>query len=328
MEGRKDFAKALTDKLELLLGKIRHNDEIDEQLTRIHKKGKCSTREVILAGSVATNMATIEADDDVDSYVRQLGSGNDSGKPTPSQFSPGISANHSMKRRSPKSHSPERKNFNASVPSIMSQSCAIATSAYYNNGFAPPPGSFGSQTITPKIGNRTLPPYFSDCDTSGIASMATTNLSAPSTSSIEKQRAAIFQKARELSSAAATQSPRIGGSSKRRTGHDFSSLPRPKKGETLGESFAGLTVEPKLTIGYRENDIPFVAHIPYRQISFKEFRKYFSISSKNKKQFFFKTRCEDQSAPYQLLLVDDDSTILPIFEGKITAECKSLSDSD
>nr|CDQ01677.1 BMA-AXL-1, isoform b [Brugia malayi] len=45
-------------------------------------------------------------------------------------------------------------------------------------------------------------------------------------------------------------------------------------------------------------------------------------------RFFFKSDCEDCSAPYQWTIIDDDCAVLPIFEGRITAECRSCSESD
>uniref|UniRef100_A0A0K0CV89 Regulator of G protein signaling domain protein n=1 Tax=Angiostrongylus cantonensis TaxID=6313 RepID=A0A0K0CV89_ANGCA len=83
-----------------------------------------------------------------------------------------------------------------------------------------------------------------------------------------------------------------------------------------------------MTISYKGTDgVPVVAHVPasVRGITLKEFRRHFSISSHANVQFFFKSTCEDGSAPYQLLLVDEDSAYLPVFEGKITAELKRMS---
>ncbi|EYC42557.1 hypothetical protein Y032_0527g2969 [Ancylostoma ceylanicum] len=73
--------------------------------------------------------------------------------------------------------------------------------------------------------------------------------------------------------------------------------------------------------------VPVVAHVPVAPggLTLKEFRRHFSISSHANVQFFFKSTCEDGSAPYQLLLVNDDSAYLPIFEGRITAELKRIS---
>lgn len=45
-------------------------------------------------------------------------------------------------------------------------------------------------------------------------------------------------------------------------------------------------------------------------------------------RFYFKTRSADGSAPYELLLVEDDAALLPVFEGCVSAECRCASDSD
>ena len=45
-------------------------------------------------------------------------------------------------------------------------------------------------------------------------------------------------------------------------------------------------------------------------------------------RFFFKAKCLNNDAPYQLLKVEDADALLPIFEGQIAAECRSLSDTE
>uniref|UniRef100_A0A915CWF0 DIX domain-containing protein n=1 Tax=Ditylenchus dipsaci TaxID=166011 RepID=A0A915CWF0_9BILA len=182
----------------------------------------------------------------------------------------------------------------------MSQSAYVCPNSNRQNkmGFAPPPGS--AQThhqIAPQL--KPKDGYCeNDEDTSGIGSMTThftsTYFSDHSTNSYNKQRAAVFKKARQLSSAQGA-GQQIAQRNKRRTGvQEFSqsSLPRPKQNDASLPSPSA----PKMTISYK----------PCR--------------------FFFKTSCEDGSAPYQLLLVNDDSAILPVFEGKISAECRSLSE--
>ena len=44
-------------------------------------------------------------------------------------------------------------------------------------------------------------------------------------------------------------------------------------------------------------------------------------------RFYFKSECEDGSAPYQLELICEDSAVLPVFQGKISAEVKYYSGS-
>lgn len=45
-------------------------------------------------------------------------------------------------------------------------------------------------------------------------------------------------------------------------------------------------------------------------------------------RFLFKSECEDGSAPYQWTIATEDSMVLPVFEGRITAECRNMSESD
>ncbi|CAJ0919109.1 unnamed protein product, partial [Mesorhabditis belari] len=85
---------------------------------------------------------------------------------------------------------------------------------------------------------------------------------------------------------------------------------------------------PPITITYKAADgVPIVAHVPLlgHSLTLREFRKHFSISSQLGYQFFFKSECEDGSAPYQLLRICDDAALLPIFDGKISAEIKQTS---
>uniref|UniRef100_A0A914GWA3 DIX domain-containing protein n=1 Tax=Globodera rostochiensis TaxID=31243 RepID=A0A914GWA3_GLORO len=112
-------------------------------------------------------------------------------------------------------------------------------------------------------------------------------------------------------------------------------MSRPTHHNAFGRQHAQQLSSPsssKMAICYRDisgDGVPVVAHVPQRPLTFREFRHYLSISSKDRRQFFFKSTCEDGSAPYQLLLISDDVTFLPVFEGKVSAECHApLSDSD
>jgi len=82
-------------------------------------------------------------------------------------------------------------------------------------------------------------------------------------------------------------------------------------------------------ISFREGDNPpRVAFVNRVALTFREFRRHLSIPSRNNLQFFFKSQCDDGSADYVMLLVSDDSAIVPVFEGKVMAEGRSLSESD
>lgn len=39
----------------------------------------------------------------------------------------------------------------------------------------------------------------------------------------------------------------------------------------------------------------------------------------------FKSPCDDGTAPYQWTVIMDDQTVLPVFEGRVTAECRDAN---
>uniref|UniRef100_A0A915B5I5 DIX domain-containing protein n=2 Tax=Parascaris TaxID=6254 RepID=A0A915B5I5_PARUN len=309
-EGRRAFANLLIEKLNVLSARRKRNDVMSQQLRDIESR-KCSAREVV--NEIDPNAG--EEEDELERYVRQR-MADDSSKPSPSYHSPDSLNAHSLRfrRRSPKSSSPERFHYYTISPAMHA---SYSGNPYGSNGFAPPPCGRHTRQMSaaptkPISRERYDLKSMAIYDTSGIESMAPSSVSERD----DAQRAAVFQKARLLSSGVA------GGSSMRKSAHrhhDFSSLPRTRGGDAKST----------MTISYKEKGrVPMVAHVPAHPITFKEFRKYLGISSRCNLQFFFKTTCEDASAPYQLLLVNDDSALLPIYEGRVTAECKSLSDSD
>ncbi|KAK6731880.1 hypothetical protein RB195_007999 [Necator americanus] len=84
-----------------------------------------------------------------------------------------------------------------------------------------------------------------------------------------------------------------------------------------------------LTLTLRENgQPPMVAKIPSEMITLVKFRRIFGISRAENKRFLFKSTCEDGSAPFQWSLITDDNAVLPLFDGKITAECRHFDESD
>ncbi|VDM69005.1 unnamed protein product [Strongylus vulgaris] len=84
---------------------------------------------------------------------------------------------------------------------------------------------------------------------------------------------------------------------------------------------------PPLTLVLRENgQPPMVAKIPSEIITLAKFRRIFGVSRTENKRFLFKSTCEDDSAPYQWSLVTDDDAVLPLFDGKISAECRHFND--
>ncbi|WKX89351.1 hypothetical protein Q1695_008752 [Nippostrongylus brasiliensis] len=86
---------------------------------------------------------------------------------------------------------------------------------------------------------------------------------------------------------------------------------------------------PPLTLMLREaGQPPMVAKIPNEMITLAKFRRTFGISRTENMRFLFKSTCEDGSAPFQWSLITDDEAVLPLFDGKISAECRRLTDSD
>ncbi|KAI6241471.1 DIX domain-containing protein [Aphelenchoides fujianensis] len=85
-----------------------------------------------------------------------------------------------------------------------------------------------------------------------------------------------------------------------------------------------------LTLSYKDDvtGVPFVARVEKRPLVFRDFRRHFGIPLTSSKRFFFKSECEDGSAPFQYTVIVDDSAPLPVFEGRITAECRSVHDAD
>ncbi|KAL3998127.1 DIX domain family protein [Acanthocheilonema viteae] len=312
-EGRRAFAALLIEKLNVLSARRKRNDVMSQQLRAIESH-KCSAREVV--NDVEPTAA--EEDDELERYVRQR-MADDSNKPSPSYHSPDSLNAQSLRfrRRSPRSSSPER--FRQYVASPIAN-VFYSSNPYSANGFAPPPISRHNRitNVNPAVlkGARCDMKSMAIYDTSGIESMAPSSVSERD----EAARAAIFQKARMLSYGGCVSSSSFGRRSSHKQHHDFNSLSRSRGG-----------TDPKqlVTISYKEKGrVPVVAHVPTHPITFREFRKYLGISSKSSLQFYFKTACEDGNSPYQLLLVNDDATILPVYEGRITAECKSVSDSE
>ncbi|KAK5966917.1 Axin protein pry-1 [Trichostrongylus colubriformis] len=204
------------------------------------------------------------------------------------------SANRSPRHSalSPRPFSPERAKSGSNTMGVMSMS--VSSYPRSVNQFAPPPlpNTFNTSGVYYKESrnsSHTAPIY----DSSGVESMAPSAFSDNSRGS--------------------RRMPMIppGLSTPRKTRRSL-----PSAGQQL------------MTISYKGIDgVPVVAHVPISPagLTLKEFRRHFSISSHSNVQFFFKSTCEDGSAPYQLLLVNDDSAYLPIFEGRITAELKRIS---
>lgn len=284
-EGRRTFAGVLCKKLNRLQTRRERNDETERQLRDIENR-KCTARELI-STSEAVHVATCDDDDDVECYLERMR--EDSLK---------TSANRSPCHNvlSPRPFSPEhdrkKPDCNTSGSSFGMRSTLISSYSRSTNQFAPPPLPYTFNTSgiyykETRSGNQTAPIY----DSSGVESMAPSAFSDTSGGS--------------------RNTPLIAPM--------LTTLRRNRRSIPSGQL---------MTISYKGFDgVPVVAHVPVsaRGITLKEFRRHFSISSHANVQFFFKSTCEDGSAPYQLLLVNEDSSYLPVFEGKITAELKRIS---
>ncbi|VDM55635.1 unnamed protein product [Angiostrongylus costaricensis] len=300
-DGRKTFAGVLCKKLNRLKARRERNDETERQLRDIESR-KCTTRELI-STSEAAHVATCDDDDDVECYLERMR--EDSLK---------TSANRSPCHNavSPRPFSPEhdRKKIDCGTGDGSLEMRSMLNYPRSANQFAPPPlpctfNTSGVYCKEMRSGNQTAPIY----DSSGVESMAPSAFSDTSGGSRKTPLIA----------------PML--DTPRRTRRSVPS------GQLMTISYKGVCVRLKsnlLLIGQHfsgTDGVPVVAHVPasVRGITLKEFRRHFSISSHANVQFFFKSTCEDGSAPYQLLLVNEDSAYLPVFEGKITAELKRIS---
>ncbi|KAI6182773.1 hypothetical protein M3Y97_00417200 [Aphelenchoides bicaudatus] len=319
-EGRLEFANALTKRLQELVEKINRTELMNAQIQKIDRQAMFSARDVLISSEmkISSYYGVADEDEDLNTYVKQRI--EDSQKPSPSQQqSPAGLPSNTIKtrRRSPKSCSPEyfpstnqRHKFNLMSQSYVDPSVhpmRMATmQAHKYNHYQHQSNKGGFDLRHQK--------YYDDEDTSGIGSMATTSHFSGASSQPH------FKERRERHSGSSNSKSNVTRRPKMPDFSDFSSLPRQRNTNTNSG---------QIRISYKEsNGVPVVAYVSHKQINFREFRKYLSIPSKSQKQFFFKTKSDDNSAPYQLLLIDDDSTILPIFEGTIAAECRSLCESD
>ncbi|MFH4973523.1 hypothetical protein AB6A40_000232 [Gnathostoma spinigerum] len=222
----------------------------------------------------------------------------------------------------------------------------VSSNPYGHNGFAPPPGGIYLQRTyfgAPKHLSAVRGPTPSSgvvydghrfSDSSGFCSSESAHII---------NKAALFQRARIMASlhnpvsceydtvASNTYSSTRRGSSVPRQ-HALTLPQRQKFTDAYRYDGSGgvLQMPITLTMSYREEDseAPFVAKIPMKNVTLKEFRRNFGIPSKSNKKFFFKSECEDGSAPYQWTVICDDQALLPVFEGRITGECRSCSESD
>uniref|UniRef100_A0A1I7ZXA5 DIX domain-containing protein n=1 Tax=Steinernema glaseri TaxID=37863 RepID=A0A1I7ZXA5_9BILA len=196
---------------------------------------------------------------------------------------------------------------------------------YGNGGFAPPPGRHHFYTDSNFRSSTPISSgYYHFSDSSGFCS---------SESAVQyghhDNHSALFERARAMSRhntiGRSHQSHFNNNTNSSYCGNVFGFATLPRKASVNG--CGGQSV----MATYKGSDgIPFVAkmNMNVRDLTFREFRKQFGISSNSTKRFMFKSECEDGSAAFQWTIICDDDEPLPVFEGRITAECRKLSESD
>ncbi|PAV85545.1 hypothetical protein WR25_09879 [Diploscapter pachys] len=339
VEGRQNFADDLTKRLNKLIRKIMDNDRTQNYIRDIVDK-QGNARDVIMTADAME--VTADDEDDVEKYLERMRE-TDSLKASahrtpkypapisPGTFSPDLDllantiqnividdmpsgfCNEMVQAQ------PQAVNLGSVVGgestlkhnNFMSNSTGPTFSAmrYTNlNNFAPPPrpprNGFNIHADRPSGSSMYSNSKCSSekaYESSGIGSMAPSNYSFLTDGSASLPRS--------------TQYPLP---TTRRAASSSSSTPRRHR-----KNYS-------LTLQYKDsNGVPYVAHVehPSGNLTLKEFRRHFSISSSMNPKFYFKSECEDGSAPYQLELICDDSAVLPVFQGKISAEVKYYSGS-
>uniref|UniRef100_A0AC34QS64 DIX domain-containing protein n=1 Tax=Panagrolaimus sp. JU765 TaxID=591449 RepID=A0AC34QS64_9BILA len=208
-------------------------------------------------------------------------------------------------------------------------------------GFAPPPQNCHKATRYPPFDQqRAQVPHFSYATANMPQSSAVSYLSFSDSSGVFSAESAhvvvnpmdqfkmkrLFEKARENNAMANSQTMMRKQNSNPTTNHS-QTLPRPSKTAAAQEktSLQG----PLMIVSLREpGQMPFVSKCEPKPLTFKEFRRLFGISSRSTKRIFFKSASDDPVDPYQWTAIDRDDQIVPQFEGRITAECRAISDSD
>ncbi|KAH7703668.1 Protein AXL-1 b [Aphelenchoides avenae] len=250
---------------------------------------------------------------------------------------------YAAQRRDSVSISPRQQQTATTIPASFD----TPQSAYGRGGFAPPPTMSQTTATNSSVGHQ-MPAYSSSAasyrslggyagssyysDTSGFSSSASARQQQSTDHRLMAFRHVdhrkLYEKARILSSQAdsdgkPTTLPRTPTGSQASNKRQETSSPQTSKRAT---DEAGSSL---MTVSYTERDgVPFVAKVPPCRMTFRDFRHQFGISSKANKRFLFKSECEDGSAPFQWTIATDDSMVLPLFEGRITAECRNMSDSE
>ncbi|CAB07332.2 Axin-like protein pry-1 [Caenorhabditis elegans] len=312
--GRRNFAMEITRKLLRHIDKVKLNDEMEKRIDDI-EECRYTTIDMVNGTEPNDDLGKIDEDEELDDYLKmkmtddsQKGSTNRSpkgpaGEPNKSGEGSKNTTLSPTNRAPAQLHNtirvPRRKDYprdtSASLKShrhhqidtnrMMSQSmCAPSYSSASS--------SYSRDSFAPAPTTRVnFAPGSSKSsqfyDSSGIGSMAPSAFSA--TSSLDYKDRRQHRKA-----------------------------PTPKKHSKIGKNLSNL-----ITISYLGTDkIPVVTHVPNDgPMTLAEFKRHFALPN-GAHQLFFKTECEDGSAPFQLLLIKDEHHLLPVFEGRIAAELR------
>ncbi|CAI2295381.1 unnamed protein product [Caenorhabditis sp. 36 PRJEB53466] len=333
--GRKIFAIEITKKLLRHMDKVKLADEMEKHINDIQE---CRYTTIDMVNGTEDNYSKIDEDEELDDYLKMknderqrfaegLGGalpesecreeGEHVGKlEKNTTLSPRESPRevllhntirarkpsnfHSIKEFSvdllppksqPRHHQIDRMSHSMIGPSGSSYSAGSSTFSRADS-FAPSPMKSWSHYGVAGSSSKSSQMY----DSSGIGSMAPSAFSAASSmDSREQQRRHHHRKPGVMSQS--TTTPR-----KHRSAKASSNL---------------------ITISYIGCDkVPVVAHVPNDgPMTLEEFKRHFALPA-GPQQLFFKTECEDGSAPFQLLLIKDEHHLLPVFEGRIAAELR------
>uniref|UniRef100_A0A1I7T6Z8 RGS domain-containing protein n=1 Tax=Caenorhabditis tropicalis TaxID=1561998 RepID=A0A1I7T6Z8_9PELO len=312
--GRRYFGMEVTKKLLRHIDKVMLNDEMEKRLDDI-EECRYTTIEMVNGTEADADLDKIDEDEELDDYLKmkmtddsQKGSTNRSPKgpksamknepqknatlspvvPPPREQIRHQSIHHNT-IRAPRRTSKEYpldfpRHHQIDTNRVMSQSMCGYSSA--SSSFSR--DSFAPSPMTKTTGSSKSSQMY---DSSGIGSMAPSAFSATSSLDYKEKR-----HRKSLPNHLMTQT------TPRKHRKNLSSL--------ITISYVGL------------DKIPVVTHVPNDgPMTLLEFKRHFALPSGGQ-QLFFKTECEDGTAPFQLLLIKDEHHLLPVFEGRIAAELR------
>uniref|UniRef100_A0A7E4VWL9 RGS domain-containing protein n=1 Tax=Panagrellus redivivus TaxID=6233 RepID=A0A7E4VWL9_PANRE len=207
------------------------------------------------------------------------------------------------------------------------------------------PFSYTNATSNGYLPQSSAMSFLSYSDSSGVFSAESAHVNLNSQHVDQGKMKRLYEKARETNAAQSAMSTNVNPnghsvgnsqtlmrtnkqSSSNAAGNSHQSgsqtLPRPTRPTTTDTTMS------KMTVSLREpGQMAFVSKCERKPLTFREFRRLFGISSNTTKRFFFKSPPDDDDDDlYQWTAVDRDDELVPIFEGKVTAECRTMPDSD